>query len=174
MTHNMPFLNVSSFVTHEAPADIYQSLIPSTSPFMSVYESEEADVLNDRETNAKVEFLNQLYSEEFDEALFGLVNEASALYETRFVNEQGNERAADREAERLLEQHFAPLVAEAQAMLGSLAAELMSWMRCIVARAPSLMRVSIAATYSARPLPWATCSLFDLRFSTAERTSKKR
>ena len=80
MEHKVPFLNVSSFVIHEASSGIRQLSAPPNSPFMSVYESEESGELTDRETDAKVEFLNELYNEEFDEALFGMVNEVAALY----------------------------------------------------------------------------------------------
>ena len=107
MEHKSPFLNVSSFVMEEVKEDINRLSASSSSPFLSVYESDEDGELIDRETEEKVEFLNELYNEEFDEALFGLVNEAAALYETRFVNELANPSANGQEAERFLHQHFA-------------------------------------------------------------------
>jgi len=124
MKNQAPFLDVKSFVMEEVSRDILETAVPPNSPFLSLYESEEAGGLIDPETEKYVTFLNELYNEEFDEALFGLVNEAAAIYETRFMHEQGDPQTIGYQAERLLNQHFAPLVAEAEAMLGTLAAEL--------------------------------------------------
>src|SRR5262249_58622764 len=53
-----------------------------------------------------------------------LVDEAAALYETNFATEQQDPRTAGYRAERLLNQHFAPLVTEAETMIRTVAAEL--------------------------------------------------
>lgn len=124
MKNQAPFLDVSSFVMEEVSRDTLWTSGPPSSPFLSLYESEEAGGLINPETEEYAAFLNELYNEEFDEALFGLVNEATAIYETRFMHEQGDPQPIGYQAERLLNQHFAPLVAEAEAMLGSLATEL--------------------------------------------------
>src|ERR687897_3517893 len=60
------------------------------------------------------QFLAELRDEEFDEAVKGLVNEASELYQEQFVGESGALAPPHSvEAERLLEAHFEPLVREA-------------------------------------------------------------
>ena len=104
MEHTSPFLNISSFVMEEVEEDINRLSGSSTSPFLSIYESAEGEELIDRETEEKVKFINELYGEEFDEAVFGLVNEAAALYETRFTNELADPNTAG--AEQLGEYSF--------------------------------------------------------------------
>lgn len=125
MKKQAPFLDVRSFVTEEADRDVLErQTFPPTSPFLSLYESEEGGGLVDPETEEYVAFLNELYDEEFDEALSALVDEAAAIYETHFLHEQEDPQTIGYQAERLLNQHFAPLVVEAEAMLGDLAKEL--------------------------------------------------
>ncbi len=70
-----------------------------------------------------MESLNQLYDEEFDEALFELTSKTATLYEDRFANEYGNPLTQKMQAMRLLEQHFVPLVQEAETFLDHLVAE---------------------------------------------------
>ncbi len=124
MNNQAPFLDVSSFIMEEVSEDTLEPSAPPVSPFLSLYESEESGDIIDPETEEYVQFLNELYDEEFDEALFDLASEASALFETRFMHEPGDSETMGYEAERLLAQHFAPLVAEAEAMLETLATEL--------------------------------------------------
>jgi hypothetical protein len=121
---NQTFLDVSSFTMEEVSQEILETSAPPSSPFLSLYESEEAGGMIDPEAEEYFQFLNELYDEEFDEALFGLTSEAAALYEVRFMHEHGDPRIVGYEAERFLNQHFAPLVNESEAMLGSLAKEL--------------------------------------------------
>src|SRR5215210_364115 len=71
-----------------------------------------------------VQLLAELHDEEFDEAVKGLVNEASELYQEQFVGEFGALASSPVEAERLLEAHFEPLVREAEALVGQMAEEL--------------------------------------------------
>src|SRR5215204_4300823 len=87
-------------------------------------EFEEGAGLADPETDEYVTALTEFYDEEFDEALYALVDEAAAIYETRFPHEQEDPQTTGYEAERLLDQHFAPLVAESEAMFEALAKEL--------------------------------------------------
>ena len=126
MKDQAPFLDVRSFVTEEGSRDVLEreTSVPPSSPFLSLYESEEGGGLVDPETEKYVAFLNELYDEEFDEALSTLVDEAAAIYETHFLNEQEDPQTIGYQAERLLNQHFAPLVAEAEAMFEALAREL--------------------------------------------------
>jgi hypothetical protein len=126
MKNQKPFLDVSSFTIEEESRDILESDTsnPSSSPFLSVYESEETGGLIDPEIEEYVAFLNELFDEEFDEALAVLIDEASAIYETQFHHEQEDFERNGYQAERLLDQYFAPLVFEAESMLGALATEL--------------------------------------------------
>ncbi|NJM65717.1 MAG: hypothetical protein HC851_08620 [Acaryochloris sp. RU_4_1] len=93
------------------------------SPFRSVYELEDAEGAVDPEAEEAMEFLDELYDEEFDEALFELVSEASELYEDRFESEYGDPLVQKMQAMQLLEQHFAPLVQETEALIDALAEE---------------------------------------------------
>jgi hypothetical protein len=125
MNNQAPFLDVSSFITEEQNPDVIgsETSTPLSSPFLSLYESEEPGGLIDPETEDYVTFLNEIYNEEFDEAVANLMDEASVIFETQFQHEQEDPRTISYQAERLLAQHFAPLVAEAEAMFGTLAGE---------------------------------------------------
>ena len=89
---------------------------------MAVYEFEEEGRV-DPQTEGYVSFLNEL-CEQFNEALSNLVDEAAAIYETNFANEQQDPHTAGYQAERLLNQHFARLVAEAETMIRTVASGL--------------------------------------------------
>jgi hypothetical protein len=67
------------------------------------------------------QFLAELRDEEFDEAVKGLVNEASELHQEQFVGEDGALGSPPAEAERLLEAQFEPLVREAEMLLDKMA-----------------------------------------------------
>ncbi len=125
MTNYSPFLDVRSFEEEAAPGRAEESpaRLQSSSPFLAVYEFEnEARV--DPQAEEYVSFLNELYDEQFNEAFSHLVDEAAAIYETNFAGPQQDPRTAGYQAERLLNQHFAPLVAEAETMIRTVAAEL--------------------------------------------------
>lgn len=124
MKNQAPFLDVSSFITEEVSRLPLETSVPPSSPFLSLYESEEGGGLVDPDTEEYVAFLNEFYDEEFHEALSTLVNEAAAIYETHFPHEQENPETVSYQAERLLDQHFAPLIAEAEAKLEALARDL--------------------------------------------------
>lgn len=110
----------AEFVEEHIP---YSSAYSVESPFRSVYELETSEGALDPEAEEAMEFLDELYDEEFDEALFELVNEAAEFYEDRFESDYRNPLVQKMQAMRLLEQHFAPLVQEAEAFLDSLAEE---------------------------------------------------
>lgn len=94
------------------------------SPFQSIYELESEEGIVDPETEAVMEFLDELYDEEFDEAIYELINEADELYQNRFESEYyGNPIAQKIEAQRVLEAHFAPLVREAETLMEAIAEE---------------------------------------------------
>ncbi len=65
-------------------------------------------------------FVAELRDEEFDEAVKGLVNEASELYQEQFVGEAAL-GPPPAETERLLEAHFEPLAREAETLLDRMA-----------------------------------------------------
>lgn len=125
MNNQTPFLDVRSFVTEDESRSIVEqeASIPASSPFLSLYESEDDGGLIDPEAEEYMIFLNELYDEEFHEALSTLVNEATAIYETHFLHEWEEPQIIGYQSERLLNQHFAPLAAEAEAMFGALARE---------------------------------------------------
>jgi hypothetical protein len=125
MTSRSPFLDVRSFTEEEIPARLEESPARAGpgSPFLAVYEFEQGSRL-DSQTEEYVSFLNELYDEQFNEALSNLVDEAAAIYQTNFANEREDPHTAGYQAERLLNQHFAPLVAEAETMVRTLATEL--------------------------------------------------
>src|SRR5262245_36267100 len=125
MTTQSPFLDVRSFAEEEAPtpAEESPSLAKPTSPFLAVYEFEEEGYV-DPQTEESVSFLNELYDEQFNEVLSNLVDEAAAIYEANFAKEQQDPHTAGYQAERLLNQHFAPLIAEAETMIRTVASDL--------------------------------------------------
>jgi hypothetical protein len=110
-----------NFVGEESEASegqaLYSNLAQRESPFRSVYELENEAGSIDPEAEEAMEFLNQLYDEEFDEAVFELVSEANELYQDRFESEFGDPLAQKMQAARMIEQHFAPLVSEAEMFL---------------------------------------------------------
>ena len=105
---NQTFLDVSSFTMEEVSQEILETSAPPSSPFLSLYESEEAGGMIDPEAEEYFQFLNELYDKEFDEALFGLTSEAAALYEVRFMHEHGDPRIVGYEAERLPQSALCP------------------------------------------------------------------
>ncbi|MFZ0134390.1 MAG: hypothetical protein WAK95_17770 [Desulfobacterales bacterium] len=125
MTSYSPFLDVRSFAEEEELGGAME--LPTRtqpgSPFLAVYEFEEEGRV-DPQTEEYVAFLNELFDEQFNEALSNLVDEAAGIYETNFSNELQDLHTAGYRAERLLTQHFAPLVAEAESMVRTLATEL--------------------------------------------------
>jgi hypothetical protein len=125
MNNESPFLDIKSFMAEEVVPELYEASTTTVSPFLSLYEAESGGMV-DPQSEEYVTFLNQLYDEEFDEALSSLVDEASEMYETHFDPEHAHEdaRAVGYQAERMLNQHFAPLVGESEALFEFLAREL--------------------------------------------------
>src|SRR5262249_55821984 len=124
MTNQSPFLDVRSFAEEETTGRTEETYTRGhASPFLAVYEFE-GEGRTDSQTEEYVSFLNELYDEQFSEALSSLVDEAATIYETNALNQQRDPRAAAYQAERLLNQHFSPLIAEAENMIRSVALEL--------------------------------------------------
>lgn len=123
MNGSAPFLDVRSFVAEEALSPAFEAFLPPSSPFLSLYETEMGGMV-DPEADEYLLFLHELYDEEFDVALSNLVDEAAAIYEAQFPYEQEDPQSVGYQAERLLNQHFAPLVSESEALFTTLAREL--------------------------------------------------
>jgi hypothetical protein len=120
-----PFLDLSSFSAEEAETIVEQKA-PSTwyevnSPFRSVYEMAGQEDMVSPEADEFASFLAELHDREFDEAIFELVNEAADLYESRFEGEYGGLAAQSMQAERMLAEHFEPLVRELETLLETVA-----------------------------------------------------
>jgi hypothetical protein len=125
MNKESPFLDIKSFMAEEVTSETYEASTTTVSPFLTLYEAESGGMV-DPQSEEYVTFLNQLYDEEFDEALSSLVDEATEIYETHFGPEHEHEdpRTVGYRAERMLNQHFAPLVGESEALFEFLAREL--------------------------------------------------
>ena len=118
-----PFLEVRSFLAEEVERAYEQtSTGPSSKPFLSVYELDGFSETGDPNNEAYVTFLNEMYDEEFDEALFELMTEASTIYGEKFLLE--TEHGSGGNATRTVEQHFAPLLQETEAMLDAMTGRL--------------------------------------------------
>ena len=120
MSNQSPFLDVTSFVAEEAPLEVYQAAAPPSTPFLTLYQADQDGDRIDPETEEYAVFVNELYDEEFNQALDALVSEATALVESESLLDQEH----DYQLERMLEEHFEPLVQETEAMIDALAAEL--------------------------------------------------
>src|SRR5690349_14558064 len=103
MNNQAPFVDVQSFATEEGGRDVpdRETSAPSNSPFLSLYEVEEGGTFVNPETEEYATFLNELYDEEFNEALCTLVDEAASVYETTFPHEQEDPQTIGYRAERL-------------------------------------------------------------------------
>jgi hypothetical protein len=124
MNSQTPFLEARSFFSEEAPAgqDVFEVARSAPSPFLSIYEAEGGGPATDPLAKEYVVFLNELYDQEFDEALFELAGEAAELYEAQPPPDYG--QPVGYHVEQMLQQHFAPLVRESEAMFGTLSREL--------------------------------------------------
>lgn len=113
-----PFLEMRSFGREETEAFLSESPAPARgSPFVSVYELE-GYTERDPEREAYEALTQDLYDEEFDEALFELLVEARGLHEEQLVaSPQGID------SERVLNQHMQQLMREAEATITALGRE---------------------------------------------------
>jgi hypothetical protein len=121
-----PFIDVQSFPAEAVLSPQQYVASPnltssrSSSPFVSVYEMEDQEGSVDPRAEDYVAFLSELYDEEFDEAIFELVNEAAELHEEHVARSLGEAPTRDPAAERFLEAHFEPLTRELERMLDAL------------------------------------------------------
>jgi len=105
----------------------YSRFVESDSPFPSIYELEnplEPQGIVAPEMEEYVAFLNELYDEEFNDAIADLADEATEIYQNQFESEYGDPVLQKREASYLLETHFNPLVSESEAFVEGLTHEL--------------------------------------------------
>ena len=115
-----PFLDVQSFSFEdaEAPPPV-RTGPPAWSPFLSVYESDEAeDLAGEPAREAYSTLVNDLYDEEFDESLFELLTSARSLHQDHLAS--GHSQA---DADRIVTQHFSQLVHESEMLLDAMARE---------------------------------------------------
>ena len=118
---NVPFLNYTSFIGEELEA---QETEPRTtlavrSPFVSVYELAEGEsAVDDPLREAYSTLVDELYDEEFDEALFELLTDARNMHQDHLASGYSAS-----EADRLVTQRFAQLTREAEGMVDGIARE---------------------------------------------------
>lgn len=120
-TAQTPFLDFSSFSVEEAqePSPLVRSATPARSPFLSVYELADGEVLqNDPVREAYASLMGELHDEEFDEALYELQCRGRAMHDEQLA--MGKPRA---EADRLVAQHFSQLIHASEAMVDAMARE---------------------------------------------------
>lgn len=103
-----PFLEMRSFV-RESEAFDSEAPVVRGSPFVSVYELDGQTEFLDPEQEAYSTLVQELYDQEFDEALFELMTEARGVHEEHMVS-----GAQSVEGERLLHQHFNQLIRETE------------------------------------------------------------
>lgn len=130
LKHRTPFLDVSSFAADEAETAGHEETTFASpdyeidTPFRSEFRLEAQENMVTPEADEFVSFLYELYDREFDEAVFELANEAADLCAARFEGEFIGEAAQQMEAERMLEEHFAPLVNEIETLLDAVSEDI--------------------------------------------------
>ncbi len=120
-----PFLEVRSFDVEDVSRE--QEAVDRSGaaavPFLSLYEVGEGAPVDPAAEEFAL-FLNELYSDEFDVALYELVGEAADLYDSQFAGEDQDPRAIGHKAEKVLASYFEPLATEAETLIGNLASEI--------------------------------------------------
>ena len=106
-----PFLDADSFAREEMESvPPVRAASGPWSPFLSVYEADEGENQADQPLReAYAALVNDLYDEEFDEALFELLTSARDLHEDHLAS--GHSLA---EADRIVTQHFSQLMRESE------------------------------------------------------------
>ena len=118
---NVPFLNYTSFIGEELEAQETESrtTVAVRSPFVSVYELADGEsVVDDPLREAYSTLVDELYDEEFDEALFELLTDARNMHQDHVASGYSAS-----EADRLVTQRFAQLTREAEGMVDGIARE---------------------------------------------------
>jgi hypothetical protein len=119
------FLEVRSFDVEDVSQEqeAFDRSGPPTAPFLSLYEVGEGAPV-DPAAEEFAFFLNELYSDEFDEALYELTGEAVDLYDSQFAGEYQDPRAIGHKAEKVLASYFEPLATQAETLIDNLASEI--------------------------------------------------
>src|SRR5262245_32074441 len=118
---NAPFLNYTSFIGEESEAQEteQQTTLAVRSPFVSVYELADGEsVVDDPLREAYSTLVNELYDEEFDEALFELLTDARNMHQDHLASGY-----SPSEADRLVTQRFSQLTRESEGMVDAIARE---------------------------------------------------
>lgn len=117
----VPFLDFKSFITEEADTQEpeVQTTLAARSPFVSVYELADGEsAIDDPVREAYSTLVNELYDEEFDEALFELLTDARNLHQDHLASGYSSS-----EADRIVTQRFSQLARESEAMVDAVARE---------------------------------------------------
>ena len=115
----VPFLSSTSFQVEEPEMQEAQIAMTTQlrSPFVSIYETIEGEgTYDDPLREAYSTIVNDLYDEEFDEALFELLTDVRNLHQDHLTS--GHSPA---EADQLVSQHVSQLTRECEAMVDAMA-----------------------------------------------------
>jgi hypothetical protein len=117
-----PFVDFSSFKSEEeaeTQEPEVRSALTVRSPFVSVYESVEGESgFDDPVRQAYSSLVDELYDEEFDEALFELLTDVRSMHQDQLAS-----GTSSSEADQIVTQHFSALVRESEAMVDAVARE---------------------------------------------------
>jgi hypothetical protein len=130
-TIESPFPSSVEFVREEPDSSdsAGEYFIEPDSPFPSIYELEnelEQEGIVAPEMEEYVAFLDELYDEEFNDAIADLIDEATDLYQEQFESEYADPIAHKGQAMYLLEAQFQPLIGELESFTEGLVHELES------------------------------------------------
>jgi hypothetical protein len=116
---SVPFLDFKSFIAEEAEAQEPAKPPTISSPFVSVYELADGEsAFDDPVREAYSTLVNELYDEEFDEALFELLTDARNMHQDHLASGHPSS-----EADRIVTQHFSQLARESEAIVDAVARE---------------------------------------------------
>lgn len=108
---NSPFIHFPSLELEKAPAlGAPGFTMPDSSPFNAISKLNGKTISDDPRTAQFVQFVDELYDEEFEEAVEDLVNEASELYESYLDNNQYFNQ--EYQARQMVLEHYSPLMSE--------------------------------------------------------------
>lgn len=116
-TANPAFVNADSFILEAETAPVSQLLPSLRTPFVSVYETDDALTTSQPLREAYAELVERLHDDEFDEALAAVHAEGRAFHDAQLAAGLSRELADQR-----LRRHFEPLMRESAAMVDAMAA----------------------------------------------------
>ena len=99
-----PFVDSNSFITEEAQTESpeIRTALTARTPFVSVYESADGEnALDDPVREAYSSLVDELYDEEFDEALFELLTDVRNMHQDQLAS-----GSPSGEADHIVTQHF--------------------------------------------------------------------